>query len=79
MLPCLTTLSLPGYGLSELFHLPGLKLLLLGRSLGGKEDCYQRLQGWALFQGFAVVQGRVWEDDTLRWQSIRLMLRLKTS
>ena len=28
----------------------------------------RRLQGWALFEGFAVVQGRVWKDQTPRWQ-----------
>ena len=28
----------------------------------------RRLQGWALFEGFAVVQGRVWKDATPRWQ-----------
>ena len=26
------------------------------------------LRGWALFEGFAVVQGRVWNDQTPRWQ-----------
>ena len=25
----------------------------------GKEDCHRRLQGWGLFEGFVVVQGRV--------------------
>jgi len=32
------------------------------------DDCYQRLQGWGLFEGFAVVQGRVWKDGTPRWE-----------
>jgi hypothetical protein len=44
MLPYLTALKLPGYELSKLFDLPGLKLLLLGRSFEGKEGRYQRLQ-----------------------------------
>jgi hypothetical protein len=39
-----------------------------GEIFKSKEDCYQRLQGWALFEGFAVVQGRVWKDGTLRWE-----------
>jgi hypothetical protein len=34
----------------------------------GKEDCLQRLQGWGLFEGFRVVQGRVWKDGTPRWE-----------
>jgi hypothetical protein len=39
-----------------------------GEVFQDKEDCYQRLQGWALFEGFAVVQGRVWKDGTPRWE-----------
>jgi hypothetical protein len=74
MLPCLATLSLAGYGLSKLFHLPGLKLLLLGRSFESKTGT-----SWALFQGFAVVQGKGWKDRTPRSQFVRLMLRLKSS
>ena len=41
-----------------------------GEIFEGKESCYQRLQAWGLFQGFAVVQGRVWKDRILRWQFI---------
>jgi hypothetical protein len=39
-----------------------------GEVFEGKDDCMRRLQGWALFEGFAVVQGRVWNDQTPRWQ-----------
>ena len=39
-----------------------------GEVFEGKDDCMRRLQGWALFEGFAVVQGRVWKDQTSRWQ-----------
>ena len=39
-----------------------------GEIFEGKNDCIRRLQGWALFEGFAVVQGRVWKDATSRWQ-----------
>ena len=39
-----------------------------GEVFKGKDDCMHRLQGWALFEGFAVVQGRVWNDQTPRWQ-----------
>src|SRR6266480_6782880 len=40
-----------------------------GEIFQGKEDCYQRLQAWGLFQGFAVVQGKVWkEPGTPRWE-----------
>jgi hypothetical protein len=41
-----------------------------GEVFEGKDNCYQRLQAWALLQGFAVVQGRVWKDGTPRWQFI---------
>ena len=37
-----------------------------GEVFEGKEDCYQRLQGWGLFEGFGVIQGRVWKDRTPR-------------
>jgi hypothetical protein len=33
-----------------------------------KDDCYQRLQGWSLFEGYGVVQGRFWKDRALRWE-----------
>src|SRR2546423_3720935 len=49
---------------------PWLEAPATGEVFEGKENCYQRLQGWALFQGFAVVQGRVWKDRTPRWQFI---------
>jgi hypothetical protein len=39
-----------------------------GEVFEGKEDCHQRLQGWGLFEGFGVVQGRVWKDGTPRWE-----------
>src|SRR5947207_6410320 len=39
-----------------------------GEVCEGKEDWYQRLQGWGLFEGFGVVQGRVWKDGTPRWE-----------
>ena len=39
-----------------------------GEVFKGKDDCMRRLQGWALFEGFAVVQGRVWKNQTPRWQ-----------
>jgi hypothetical protein len=29
-----------------------------GEVFEGKDDCYQRLQGWGLFEDFGVVQGR---------------------
>jgi hypothetical protein len=28
-----------------------------GEVFKDKEDCHQRLQGWGLFEGFAIVQG----------------------
>ena len=37
-----------------------------GEIFEGKDDCMRRLQGWALFEGFAVVQGRVWNDKIPR-------------
>jgi hypothetical protein len=39
-----------------------------GEVFEGKEDCHQRLQGWGLFEGFGVVQGRVWKDGAPRWE-----------
>ena len=39
-----------------------------GEIFEGKEDCNQHLQGWGLFEGFGVVQGRVWKDGTPRWE-----------
>src|SRR5437016_7344967 len=39
-----------------------------GEIFDGKGHCLERLQGWGLFEGFAVVTGRVWKDKTPRWQ-----------
>jgi hypothetical protein len=38
-----------------------------GEVFEGKDDRYQYLQGWRLFEGFGVVQGRVWKDGTACW------------
>ncbi len=47
--------------------LPPAQLLApaTGKIFEGKEDCYQRLQGWGLFEGFGVIQGRIQKDRTL--------------
>jgi hypothetical protein len=39
-----------------------------GEVFEGKDDRYQYLQGWRLFEGFGVVQGRVWKDGTPCWE-----------
>ncbi len=39
-----------------------------GEVFEGKEDCHRRLQGWGLFEGFGIVQGRVWKHGTPRWE-----------
>ena len=49
-----------------------------GEVFNGKEYCLERLQGWGLFQGFAVVSGRVWKDGTPRWQFLCKMHGTKT-
>jgi hypothetical protein len=49
-----------------------------GEVFKGKGHCLKRLQGWGLFQGFAVVIGRVWKDKTPRWQFLCKMHGNKT-
>jgi hypothetical protein len=50
-----------------------------GEVFEGKDECMRRLQGWALFEGFAVVQGRVWSDKTPRWQFLCIHHGTKTA
>jgi hypothetical protein len=49
-----------------------------GEIFEGKDNCHQRLNGWGLFEGFAVVQGRVWKDGTPRWEFICKLHGTKT-
>ena len=39
-----------------------------GEVFEGQADCYPRLQGWGLFEGFGVVEGKVWKDETSRYE-----------
>src|SRR5450759_198419 len=39
-----------------------------GERFEGRDHCLKRLNGYGLYEGFAVVSGRVWKETTLRWQ-----------
>ena len=39
-----------------------------GERFEGRDHCLKRLNGYRLYEGFAVVSGRVWKGITPRWQ-----------
>src|SRR5438034_7365451 len=39
-----------------------------GERFENRDHCLKRLNGYGLYEGFAVVSGRVWKEGTLRWQ-----------
>jgi hypothetical protein len=39
-----------------------------GERFEGRDHCLKRLNGYGLYEGFAVVSGRVWKESTPRWQ-----------
>lgn len=39
-----------------------------GERVEGCDHCLKRLNGYGLYEGFAVVLGRVWKETTPRWQ-----------
>ena len=39
-----------------------------GELFEGRDHCLKRLNGYGLYEGFAVVSGRVWKEITPRWQ-----------
>jgi hypothetical protein len=39
-----------------------------GERFKGRDHCLKRLNEYRLYEGFAVVSGRVWKETTLRWQ-----------
>ena len=39
-----------------------------GERFEDRDHCLKRLNGYGLYEGFAVVSGRVWKEKTLRWQ-----------
>ena len=41
---------------------------ITGERFEDRDHCLKRLNGYELYEGFAVVSGRVWKEGTLRWQ-----------
>ena len=38
-----------------------------GERFEDRNHCLKRLNGYGLYEGFAVVSRRVWKEETLRW------------
>jgi hypothetical protein len=39
-----------------------------GERFEGRDHCLKRLNEYGLYEGFAVISGKVWNKGTLRWQ-----------
>jgi hypothetical protein len=69
-----TYLALPEHAksawLKAVRALPPAWLLppVTGERFEGRDHYLKRLNGYGLYEGFAVVSGRVWKESTPRWQ-----------